>query len=86
MRGPYPGDLRHRVIEFVEPGGSRREAAEHSRSARAPRLAGCNAFAKMGHPNQCPVEGARCGWKGRRFPERVGAGEENRTLVISLER
>ena|SRR6478672_2777895 len=28
MRGPYPGDLRIRVIEFVEAGGSRREAAE----------------------------------------------------------
>ena len=29
MRGPYPGDLRVRVIEFVEAGGSRRHAAEH---------------------------------------------------------
>jgi transposase len=28
MRGPYPGDLRIRVIEFVEAGASRREAAE----------------------------------------------------------
>jgi transposase len=29
MRGPYPGELRVRVIQFVEAGGSRREAAEH---------------------------------------------------------
>src|SRR5215472_17564105 len=29
MRGPYPGDLRIRVIQFVEVGGSRRDAAEH---------------------------------------------------------
>src|SRR5215472_13168541 len=29
MRGPYPGDLRTRVIEFVEAGAFRREAAEH---------------------------------------------------------
>src|SRR5262249_31129360 len=29
MRGPYPGDLRIRVIQFVEAGGSRRDAAEH---------------------------------------------------------
>jgi transposase len=29
MRGPHPGDLRVRVIEFVEAGGSRRDAAEH---------------------------------------------------------
>ena len=28
MRGPYPGELRMRVIHFVEGGGSRREAAE----------------------------------------------------------
>ena len=28
MRGPYPGELRMRVIRFVEEGGSRREAAE----------------------------------------------------------
>ena len=28
MRGPYPGELRMRVIGFVEAGGSRREAAE----------------------------------------------------------
>ena len=28
MHGPYPGELRVRVIGFVEGGGSRREAAE----------------------------------------------------------
>ena len=28
MHGPYPGELRTRVIDFVEAGGSRREAAE----------------------------------------------------------
>ena len=28
MRGPYPGELRVRVIRFVEGGASRREAAE----------------------------------------------------------
>ena len=28
MHGPYPGELRIRVIHFVEAGGSRREAAE----------------------------------------------------------
>ena len=28
MHGPYPGELRARVIRFVEEGGSRREAAE----------------------------------------------------------
>lgn len=28
MHGPYPGELRIRVIGFVEGGGSRREAAD----------------------------------------------------------
>lgn len=28
MHGPYPGELRVRVIRFVEEGGSRREAAD----------------------------------------------------------
>ena len=28
MHGPYPGELRTRVMDFVEEGGSRREAAE----------------------------------------------------------
>ena len=28
MRGPYPGELRVRVIRFVEEGASRREAAD----------------------------------------------------------
>ena len=28
MRGPYPGELRMRVVSFVEAGGSRREAVE----------------------------------------------------------
>jgi hypothetical protein len=28
MHGPYPGELRLRVIDFVEGGGSRRGAAE----------------------------------------------------------
>lgn len=28
MRGPYPGEIRVRVIRFVKAGGSRREAAE----------------------------------------------------------
>ena len=28
MHGPYPGELRVRIIRFVEAGGSRREAAE----------------------------------------------------------
>ena len=66
MRGPYPGGLRVRVIGFVEAGGSRREAAEHFRSARVPRSAGCNAFAKMGRLNRCPVEGARLRWRSIR--------------------
>jgi hypothetical protein len=67
MRGPYPGDLRVRVIEFVKAGGSRRDAAEHFEvSARVPRSAGCNAFTKMGRANRCPVEGALLRWRNIR--------------------
>ena len=29
MHGPYPGEVRVRIIDFVQAGGSRREAAEH---------------------------------------------------------
>jgi transposase len=29
MRGPHPGELRVRVIQLVEQGASRREAADH---------------------------------------------------------
>ena len=36
------------------------------RSARVPQSAGCNAFAKMGRANRCPVEGARPRWKSIR--------------------
>lgn len=36
------------------------------RSARVPRSAGCNAFAKMGRANRCPVEGARPRWRSIR--------------------
>ena len=34
MRGAYPGELRMRVIHFVEGGGSRREAANNSAIAQ----------------------------------------------------
>jgi transposase len=37
MRGPYPGELRIRVIHFVEAGGSRREAADEVSASSAIR-------------------------------------------------
>jgi len=47
MRGPYPGELRMRVIHFVEGGGSRREAAEEFEVSASSAIR-CNAFAKTG--------------------------------------
>jgi transposase len=47
------------------------------RSARVPQSAGCNAFAKMGRANRCPVEGAPPRWKsirGRFSPLSVSNG------------
>jgi hypothetical protein len=40
MHGPYPGELRMRVIRFVEGGGSRRDAADQ-RSVSVLRSSGC---------------------------------------------
>jgi hypothetical protein len=68
MRGPYPGDLRVRVIKLSLWKQEDPDVALPNtlRSARVPRSAGCNAFAKMGRANQCPVEGARPRWRSIR--------------------
>src|SRR5215831_15882405 len=48
MRGPYPGDLRIRVIEFVEAGGSRRDAAEHFEVSASSAIRWLQRFQKDG--------------------------------------
>jgi hypothetical protein len=66
MHGPYPGELRTRVIDFVEEGGSRREAAEQFDVASVLRSAGCSAFVRTGLPNPCPVAGVLRHWRSTR--------------------
>jgi transposase len=60
MHEPYPGELRMRVIDFVEGGGSRREAADQFDVSVSSAIRGCNTFVKTGVVNQRPAEaGAR---------------------------
>jgi len=54
MHGPYPGELRMRVIDFVEEGGSRREAAEQFEVSVSSAIRWCSAFGKTGLPNHAP--------------------------------
>ena len=58
MHGPYPGELRTRVIDFVEEGGSRREAAEQFDVSVSSAIRWVGQLVKTGFPNPCPVEGA----------------------------
>ena len=53
MHGPYPGELRLRVIDFVEGGGSRRGAAEHVEVSVSSAIGGCNGFVKTELANRC---------------------------------
>ena len=64
MRGPYPGGLRVRVIEFVEAGGSRRDAAEHFEVSASSAIRWLQRFQERS--SRCPVEGARLRWRGIR--------------------
>ena len=47
MRGPYPGELRIRVIDFVEAGGSRREAAEEFQVSASSAIRWVQRFREM---------------------------------------
>src|SRR5215469_1276399 len=58
MRGPYPEDLRHRVIEFVEAGGSRREAAEHFRVSASSAIRWLQRFHEDGTSEPMPRGGS----------------------------
>lgn len=58
MRGPYPGDLRRRVIELVEGGGSRREAAEHFRVSISSAIRWVRYFREDGTSEPMPRGGS----------------------------
>ena len=64
MHGPYPGELRTRVIDFVEEGGSRREAAEQFDVGVSSAIRWVQR--KTGLSNPCPVEGVLRHWRSTR--------------------
>ena len=58
MRGPYPGDLRVRVIEFVKAGGSRRDAAEHFEVSASSAIRWLQRFREDGTCEPMPRRGS----------------------------
>ena len=69
MRGPYPRELRVRVIEFVEAGGSRRDAAEHFQVSASSAIRWLQRFREDGRSEPIPRGGAPPRWRSirRRF-------------------
>src|SRR6202047_735985 len=66
MHGPYPGELRTRVIDFVEEGGSRREAAEQFDVSVSSAIRWVQRFRENGTFEPCPVEGVLRHWRSTR--------------------
>jgi transposase len=66
MHGPYPGELRLRVIEFVEGGGSRRGAAEQFEVSASSAIRWMRVSLKMGLANRCRAEGVLRPWRSIR--------------------
>jgi transposase len=58
MRGPYPGDLRIRVIEYVAAGGSRREAAEQFEVSASSAIRWVQRFREDGTSEPMPRRGS----------------------------
>ena len=58
MRGPYPEELRARVIEFVEEGGSRREAAERFQVSASSAIRWVQRFREDGTSEPMPRGGS----------------------------
>ena len=58
MRGPYPGELRIRVIDFVEAGGSRREAAEQFQVSASSAIRWVQRFHEDGTSKPMPRGGS----------------------------
>ena len=58
MRGPCPGELRNRVIDFVEAGGSRREAAEQFQVSASSAIRWMQRFCEDGTSEPMPRGGS----------------------------
>jgi transposase len=66
MHGPYPGELRMRVIDFVEEGGSRREAAEQFEVSVSSAIRWVQRFRENGTSEAWSVEGVLRHWRSTR--------------------
>ena len=66
MHGPYPGELRTRVIDFVEEGGSRREAAEQFDVSVSSAIRWVQRFRENGTSEPMPSGGALRHWRSTR--------------------
>jgi len=66
MHGPYPGELRMRVIDFVEEGGSRREAAEQFEVSVSSAIRWVQRFRENGASEAMPVEEVLRHWRSTR--------------------
>ena len=58
MHGPYPGELRMRVIEFVEGGGSRRGASEQFKVSASSAIRWLQRFHENGTCEPMPRGGS----------------------------
>ena len=58
MHGPYPGELRTRVVDFVEEGGSRREAAEQFDVSVSSAIRWVQRFRENGNSEPMPSGGS----------------------------
>ena len=69
MRGPYPGELRVRVIRFVEEGASRREAADQFDVSVSSAIRWVQRFREDGTSEPMPRGGGKSPLE--RFSERI---------------
>src|SRR5580700_889458 len=82
MRGPYPRDLRVRVIEFVEAGGSRRDAAEHFRVSASSAIRWLQRFREDGTSEPMPRGGGVSPLE-KFSPQILGMIREQRDLTLN---
>ena len=66
MHGPCPGELRTRVIDFVEEGGSRREAAEQFDVSVSSAIRWVQRFRENGTSEPMPSGGVLRHWRSTR--------------------
>jgi hypothetical protein len=66
MRGSYAGEVRVRVIQFVDGGGSRREAAEQFDVSVSSAIRWVQRFREDGTCEPMPRGGARRRWRSTR--------------------